>query len=347
MTREGDARGCVMDPTSPVGDALPAASSAAADSSPVDAPDSLSALSAPELQTWRETGALPGTSPVTDAAAASSTATPVQDPAASTDATPGAASEADPARKGKTKERIDQVLADRARERDRADRAEARARDLEARHQPTPDARPAASSPAPTTLVKPDPEAFAYGTADPGYLEALTDYKVAATLQKERETWDEGQRQIRAKDESTRVISAFETKAAEARAKHADFDAVAMLAPTEITPGSAADLWVLEDEAGAEILYHLQQPTNTAERRRILALGPREQLKELVRLGDRLTAASPAVRSTTAPPPPPILSTRATPGDPVERALAAGDSDDATGAYIRAQNARDLARLKR
>jgi hypothetical protein len=126
------------------------------------------------------------------------------------------------------------------------------------------------------------------------------------------------------------VIQAFEGRAAEARTKHADFDAVALLAPTEIPQGSAADLWVMEDEAGAEILYHLQQPANAAERRRILSLSPREQLKELVRLGDRLTSPAPAARSTQAPPPPATLSTRATPADPVERALALGDSDDAT-----------------
>jgi hypothetical protein len=142
------------------------------------------------------------------------------------------------------------------------------------------------------------------------------------------------------------VITAFEAKAAAARAKHPDFDVVAMLAPTDIQPGSVADLMVLEDEAGAEILYHLQQPTNAAERRRILALGPREQFKELVLLGVRLTADPAAARSTNAPPPPPTLSTRATPGDAVERALAMGDSDEATGALMRAENARDLARRR-
>lgn len=336
-----------MPDPSPIADASPAASSPAADLSASDPSDSLSRLSAPDLQTWKETGALPRTSPVTDAAAASSTATPVQDPAASTDASSQAASEPAEPLHAKTKARMDELLADRTRERERADRAERHIREQEARRQPTPDARPAAPSPAPAGLTKPDPEAFAYGTADPGYLEALTDYKVSATLASQRAEWDAGQRQIRARDEATRVISGFEAKAAEARAKHADFDAVALLAPTDIQPGSATDLYILEDPAGAEVLYHLQQSTNTAERRRILALGPLDQLKALVRLGDRLTAGAPAARSTSAPPPPPVLSTRATPADAVDRALAEGDSDAATGAYIRAQNARELARLKR
>jgi hypothetical protein len=274
----------------------------------------------------------------------------VQDPPASTDAPDQAASEPatptdDPPLKAKTQARIDELLAERARERERADRAEQRNREYERTHQPSPDARPAASSAAPaaaSTLVKPDPETYPYGTADPGYLEALTDYKVAATLEKERATWEQGQAAARARDESQRVVTAFHEKAAKARARHPDFDAVALQAPTEIPAGSAADLWVLEDEAGAEILYHLQQPAQAAERQRILALGPREQLKELVRLGDRLTAASPPAKSTNAPPPPPVLGTRAAPGDPVEKAIA----DDDTAAYNAAMNRRELARLK-
>lgn len=330
-----------------VPDAQPAASSAAIVPTLDSNADPLDRLSASELQTWRSTGKMPDASPVADAAAASSTAEPVA-PVASTDASTQAASEPAEPIKPKTQARIDELLAERARERERAERAERRAAELEARHrQPPPGARPAAPSPAPAGLVKPDPETFPYGTADPGYLEALTDYKVALSTANQRQAWDEHQRQTNARAEVERVKTAFETRAAEARSKHQDFDAVAMLAPTEIPQGSAADLWVLEDEAGAEILYHLQQPANAGERRRILTLGPREQLKELVRLGDRLTGAAPAARSTQAPPPPERLGTRATPADPVERALSMGDGDEATAAYIKAQNARDLAARKR
>lgn len=326
-----------------VPDAPPAASSAAA-VTPVAESDALDSLSETDLHAWRMDGKLPSErqTPTAD----SSSATAVQDQPASTDAPIAAASEPAKPTPGADK-RIPELLADRARATERAERAERRAAELEARTpQPIADARPAASSPAPAGLVKPNPESFTYGVADPEYLEALTDYKVAATLAQERATWQEGQEASRRRDETQRVMTAFDARTVAARAAHADFDAVAMLAPTEIPPGSAADLWVLEDEAGAEILYHLQQPAQTAERRRILALGPREQLKELVRLGDRLTAAPGAARSTSAPPPPPTLSTRATPGDDVERALAM-DGDEGTGAYIAAENRRDMLRLKR
>lgn len=322
-----------------VADAQPAASSAAADPSPVAPSDALDSLSDTDLHTWRMTGALPSTSPVTASTADTPPATAVQDQPASTDAPAQAASEpadTDPDYKPKTAKRIQELLT-RA---ERAERALAAAASRPA--QPPADARPAVSSPAPAGLVKPDPESFPYGTSDPGYLEALTDYKVAAHTAQQRAEWERGQQEARARDESQRVLSAFQERATAARAKHADFDAVALQAPTDIPPGSAVDLMVLEDEAGAEILYHLQQPQNAAERQRILALGPREQLKELVRLGDRLTAAPAATRSTTAPPPPPVLATRPSPGDPVERALASGD----TAAYNAAMNARDLARLK-
>lgn len=328
----------------PTADATPAGPSPAADANPVAA-DPLDSLSASELATWRSTGAMPSTSPVTDAAAASSPASPVQDPAASTDASPVAASEPAAPTPGADK-RIPELLRDRAQERERADRAERRLADLE-RRPPSADARPAASSAAPAGLVEPDPESFPYGTADPGYVKAVAKFEAAQFVATERAAIAAEQTQARAREEATRVITAFEGKAAEARAKHADFDAVAMLAPTDIPQGGAVDLYILEAPAGAEILYHLQQPANAGERTRILQLGPLAQLTELVRLGDRLTASAPAARSTTAPPPPPVLATRATPADAVDRALADGDSDSATGAYIAAANARELARLKR
>jgi hypothetical protein len=231
-------------------------------------------------------------------------------------------------------------LRDRAAERSRADRAERRLAELErATLAPParPDARSAASSPAAPADDGPDPETFPYGTSDPNYLRALTAHTVAKTLETER-------RQAGIREEGARVIAGFESRAEAARARYKDFDAVAMLAPTEIPQGSAVDLFVLEDPAGADLLYHLQQPANRPELKRILRLAPLEQLKTLVRLGDRLTTAPTAARSTHAPDPPVVLSSRATPGDAVDRALAADD----TGAYMAEMNRRELARrLKR
>jgi len=331
-------------------DALPAASSAAADSTPAGSPAlDIDAMSAEQLHDWRMTGKSSPADPKdsTPPDADPSPATADADQPASTDATSEPTSEsATPALNAKTKARMDELLADRSRERERADRAEQRARDLEARHSapPPPDARPAAPSPAAaaTTLVKPDPETFPYGTADPDYLEALTDYKVGVTLQKERADRATADAETAREAETQRQINAFHERAEKTRAAHKDFDAVALMAPSEIKIGSAADVLILEHEHGPEILYHLQQPEHTAERRRILALAPLPQIIELIRLGDRLTQAPSAPRSTAAPAPPAVLSTRATPADPVERAIA----EDDTAAYNAAMNRRELAKLK-
>jgi hypothetical protein len=327
-----------------VPDARPADSSPAADPTPAVSIDTsanpLDRLSEPELHVWRQTGTLPDPKVVTPPAA-SSAAPVVQDQPASTDAPTEPASEpATPAKAKGADARIPELLADRAKERERAERAERRLAELESRsRQPPPDARPAVSSAAPADLVEPDPAAYDYGTSDPGYVKAVAKFEAAAFVAAERATWAAEQQAARSRDEHARVVSAFEAKAAAARAKHPDFDAVAMLAPTEIPQGSAVDLFVLEDPAGAELLYHLQQPTHTAELRRILALAPLDQLKALTRLGDRLTAADPATRLTGAPPPPPVLSTRALPGDAVENAVRRHDAR----AYIDAANAREIA----
>lgn len=322
-------------------DAQPAASSPAPEIF-TSAADQLASLSADDLHKWRMDGKLPTERPI-ETPADSSPAAVVEDQPASTDASLVAASEpAEPALKAKTKARIDELLAKSAREAERAERAERRAADLEARLQPS-QTRPAASSPAPAGPVEPNPEAFPYGTADPGYVKAMAKYEANALIQSERQAFADHQRDVAARAESQRVWDAFNEKAAVAREKHADFDAVALQAPTEIQRDSLADLWVREDDAGAEILYHLQQPANAAERRRILALPYNKQIKELVRLGDRLTGDVPAARSTNAPPPPPALRTRATPGDPVESALKSRDY----AAYKRAADERDIAAGKR
>jgi hypothetical protein len=329
-----------MPDAAPAPDAQPAAPSAAPDAPQITPSEvSLDTLNGDQLLEWRKTGALPSTSSVTTPTADSSPAEPGPSQAAPTGA-PSQSAASEPAAKG-AEARIPELLRERAQERSRAERAERRLADLErATFVPParPDARSAASSAAaPAPDGRPNPETFPYGTSDPDYLEALTDYKVTKTLEHER-------RQAGIREEGARVISGFESRAEAARAKYKDFDAVAMLAPTEIPQGSAVDLFVLEDPAGADLLYHLQQPANRPELKRILRLAPLEQLKTLVRLGDRLTTAPTAARSTHAPDPPVVLSSRATPGDAVDRALAADD----TGAYMAEMNRRELARrLKR
>lgn len=328
-------------------DAPIAGSSPAVESIPAPSPD-LETLSESELREWKRTGAFP--EPKVETPPAASSAAPASDPPVSSETPKPPVSETGAARPDPraTENRVPELLADRARERERAERAERELAELRRQQPPPkPDAPPAASSAAPAGLVEPDPEKFTYGTSDPAYVKAVAQYEAAMFVAKERATWEQRQQEARQAEEQQRRIAAFEERAAKARTKHADFDAVALLAPTDIPPGSVTDLWVLEDEAGADILYHLQKSEHAAERRRILALGPREQVKELVRLGDRLTAPPPAASSTNAPPPPATLPTRGSPADEVEAALALGTDDEATRRYMDAENRRQIALLRK
>jgi hypothetical protein len=107
------------------------------------------------------------------------------------------------------------------------------------------------------------------------------------------------------------------------------------------------DLYVLTKPAGPDVLYHLHQPANAAERRRILSLEPDDQFEALIRLGDRLTAPPGGARSTHAPDPPVVLSSRATPTDAADAALTGGDDDQHTGAYLAEMNRREMASRRR
>jgi hypothetical protein len=313
------------------------AASSPAHSGPVD---ELAALSATDLHAWRMTGNLPDPSTVVADDAATPAATAVQDPPASTDAIsePVAepAAEWTPARlKPETKKRFDTLLTEKSAATQRAERAEARLRELEARQTQPAETRPAASSNAPAGLVKPDPDQFPYGTSDPAYLDARDTYN--------RAVWHAEGQQAReeqlSRGERQKVIDAFNARLEKERLDPTFNEAVAM-GPSEIPPKSVTEMWAIEDEAGLKILNHINRPEHAAERRRILALGPREQLKELVRLGDRLTGTA-AARPASLDPPPATLSTRKTAGD-VLASLSAEDADDP--AWTAEMNRRDIAR---
>jgi hypothetical protein len=326
-----------------------AASSPAADSGPVD---ELAALSATELSAWRMDGKLPKDRPATVVAddAASPAATAGEDPPASTDATPEPASEPaaewTPARlKPETKKRFDALLTERTAAQQRADRAEARIRELEARQtQPATDTRVAASQTAPAGLVEPNPDdatLYPYGTSDPGWIKAMARFEAAEFIAHERAAFLAEQAEASARAERQRVIDGFNARLAQARLDPTFNEALA-LGPSAIPPQSLAEQWVIEDEAGLKILNHLQRPENAAEQRRILALDLKSQVKELVRLGDRLTDVASAARPASLDAPPSTLATRAKPMDVIEKAIR----EDDTVTYNREMNARELARIR-
>lgn len=288
-------------------------------------------LSPAERLEWRKTGKIPDATPASSAA-------PAVEPPAATAATPDPASEPahdDPDYKPKTAKRIKELL-------ERAERAERALAASQAPPQRTaePLASPAAAAAPASKLTKPDPEKFDYGTADPAYLEALTDYKVALN-EEQREARAEAQRRTSQQEtDRARLAENWGKRVDAAKSKHADFEAVALLAPTAIPPGSLVDAWVLESEHGAEVLYHLQK--NPADVTRLLGLGPHQQVRELVALEATVTAPPKIV--STAPEPGPVLGARG--GDAASASARAVKSGKA-GDYIREKNREELAGRKR
>lgn len=285
-------------------------------------------MSPEDRHTWRKTGKLP------DAPAASSTA--VADQPVATATTSQATSDiadADPDYKPKTAKRIKELI-------DRAEKAE---KALAAKAPPAAPAvsAPAAAPPAASALVKPDPEKFTYGTADPDYLEALTDYKVAKRFEDQDRATAETARKAAISTEASRIQESWKTRVADARTRHADFDAVALATDTMIPQGSLIDSWILESEHGADVLYHLQK--HTAEVDRLLRLSPLAQTRALVQMETELLADRPKL-ITSAPAPGPVLTARTGDvADPVKAALKKRD----TGAYLREANEKELASRRR
>lgn len=311
----------------PVTDGVVAAPPAAAEA-PVAAPvarPALSALSETERLEWRKTGQLP---------AASSTATADAPPAATVatsdpDSAPAAD---DPDYKPKTARRIADLLAENKR--------------LKALATPPPAPKPAAAPVAAAALVKPDPDKFTYGTADPGYLDALTDFKVAKAREDDRVSAAESAKKAQSDTDIALIRASWTEKEAASKAKHADFEQVAYAAfkpGFEIHIGSPTDVWITDaaNEHGTEVLYYLQK--NTAEIKRINALPVMSQVRALAEIERLALAASTVKTKTDAPEPGPVLGVRA--GDPASDSVRALKKRD-TRAYIDAKNREELAARK-
>lgn len=149
------------------------------------------------------------------------------------------------------------------------------------------------------------------------YVEALADWKIVEARRQDTET--------RTKEAATaRLAAQWRDRVADAKTRHADFEAVALLAPTTIPQGSLVDAWILEHRSGADVLYSLQKDPN--ELRRILALPMFDQVEALTLLGQQRTGPvtrEPAVRTgaaatvqpKVAPRPPTPVRTAAVPAD--------------------------------
>jgi len=131
-----------------------------------------------------------------------------------------------------------------------------------------------------------------------------------------------------------------------ARTKHDDFDAVALNPDLPLKEGSVPDVFILDSPHGTEVLYYLG--ANPEELTRINKLNPISQARELTKIelkvSGQQTQAAPVKKITAAPPPPRQVSGSGTvQKDATQQAVEDGDAE----AYIRAENAKALARLKK
>jgi hypothetical protein len=311
-------------------DAQPAESSSA----PLDPSTALANASPEEYATWQKTGDLP-LPEKTDAPSKPADSTPAPPAeAVSTDTSSPAASE--PAKKDKTEQRFQELLADRAKERERANKLE---RELAALRATPPADVKAESSPAPATDPEPDPDdtsKYPDGAYDRKYFKDQAAWEARQVLRAERETAAQAAKREQAEARAHEQSRQWAERVSAAREKYPDYDAKAFAA-TEIAQGSPIDVWVMESPQGAELLYHLQ--THPEDIRRIAALPAVHQVRELVLLETKLQPA-PAKTITDAPAPPRTLGDRTTANaDAVARAIANKDP----GAYIDEMNRRELA----
>lgn len=330
--------------TPEVTDAPPAASSAA----PLDPSTALAEASPAAYDQWRKTGELPrpeATEPLSPPADSTPAAPVEQAP----DATAAPSAEKKDTGKPRTDARAEEnrvpvLLADRAKERERAEKAEARAAQLERelsalRHPAIPDAKPAVSSPAPADDPEPDPEnveKYPDGLYDRKFLKDQAAWEARSVVRAERTAALEAAKQQREEARVREQSRSWTERVNAAKAKYPDFEAKAF-GPSPIEAGSPIDVWIMESPQGADLLYHLH--SNPDEVRRIAALPAVHQVRELVKLETQLEPA-PAKTITDAPAVPRTLGDRtAGAADPVARALANKDP----GAYIDAMNKQELA----
>jgi hypothetical protein len=133
--------------------------------------------------------------------------------------------------------------------------------------------------------------------------------------QAERESQQKAQREQSERESLTAAGKRFDA----AKTKYQDFEAVAFSGAARIPEGSPVDLFIMEDESGPDVLYHLNK--HPQELDSILQMTALQQVKRLVAIATELSPKSTATGSTTAaaetkkpvilPKPPTVVRTEA------------------------------------
>lgn len=139
---------------------------------------------------------------------------------------------------------------------------------------------------------EPDPADYEYGEADIKFIRAITRYEMRQEIAQHAQ-------QTNAQAEQAKAADIWNRATAEASAKYEDFDEVVNDPDLAITPAMALTIREAGKD-GAEIAYHLGK--NPAEARRIAALTPSAQARELGKIEASL--AKPAPKTVTDAPVP-------------------------------------------
>jgi hypothetical protein len=206
-------------------------------------------------------------------------------------------------------------------------------------------APPAEKAPAAT----PKPELSKFERYE-DYVEAVADWKASEKVrlaleevQKAEKDRQAAQAKTEREKQENEIRDAWMRRVEEAKKKHPDIEEKIFSKETlPVEPGTVMFGFILDSEIGPELAYYLAEHQD--EFKRIAALGPNQQARELTKIELTLLSPAPPKKETKAPPPPRELGSGHTPPeDEVEAAARGGD----VGAYIRLANQRDLARAKR
>jgi len=243
------------------------------------------------------------------------------------------------------KARIQQLARERAEERAKREKLEARLAELEARVAPK--VEPKAPT-APAATEKPRPDQF---ETYEDYVEALTDHKMEQRLKKLTQEAEEQRRIQTHTQDVVRKVETFNERIAQTPDLIERVDPrLLQIQPTfTLTPGTApgpqnalADE-IIWSEMAPQIMLYLTDHED--EVRRILALpNAREIARAIAKLEDKLTPsqveaepAAPVLRAVSQAKPPvrPVTPTPAAGGDDV-------DDDTPFDEYVKVMNARDF-----
>lgn len=129
------------------------------------------------------------------------------------------------------------------------------------------------------------------------YLEARAEWAGRKAYHDERASERQQAQKAEQEQAQRKTLETWAQRVEASRGKYDDFDAVAFQ-PTRIEEGSPVDAFIMEDEHGADVLYHLNKhPEELSE---ILGMPAIRQLKALSLLSQRLsTESTPVAAGTT------------------------------------------------